>query len=46
MGRSQLFYTKVPGGLATGVDPGSCFSFECYHCDAIDVSGILCPVVT
>lgn len=31
---------------ATGCDPGSCFSFECYHCDAVDVSGILCPAVT
>ncbi len=31
---------------ATGCDPGSCFSFECYHCDAINVSGILCPVAT
>lgn len=31
---------------ATGVDPGSCKSFECYHCDTIDVSGILCPVAT
>lgn len=31
---------------ATGVDPGACFSFECYHCDAVDVSGILCPVAT
>ncbi len=31
---------------ATGVDPGSMRSFECYHCDAIDVSGILAPVAT
>ncbi len=31
---------------ATGVDPGSCHSFECYHCDAIDVSGILAPAAT
>lgn len=31
---------------ATGVDPGSCFSFECYHDDVVDTSGILCPVVT
>lgn len=31
---------------ATGVDPGSCKSFECYHCDTIDVSGILAPVAT
>ena len=31
---------------ATGVDPGSCHSFENYHCDAVDVSGILAPVAT
>lgn len=31
---------------ATGVDPGSCRSFECYHDDAIDVSGILAPAGT
>ncbi len=31
---------------ATGSDPGSCFSFENYHCDAIDVSGILSPLAT
>lgn len=31
---------------ATGVDPGSCFSFECYHDDAIDTSAIICPAVT
>jgi len=31
---------------ATGVDPGSCKSFECYHCDTVDVSGILCPAAT
>jgi hypothetical protein len=31
---------------ATGVDPGSCRSYECYHDDTIDVSGILAPVAT
>ena len=31
---------------ATGQDTGSCFSFENYHCDAIDVSGILSPAAT
>lgn len=31
---------------ATGVDPGSCFSFQCFHCDTIDVSAILCPAAT
>lgn len=31
---------------ATGVDPGSCSSFECYQDDTVDVSGILTPVAT
>lgn len=31
---------------ATGVDPGSCFSFLCYHDDVIDTNAILAPVVT
>jgi hypothetical protein len=31
---------------ATGSDPGSCNSFECYHCDTIDVNGILSPAGT
>lgn len=31
---------------ATGVDPGGCFSFENYHCDVVDVSGIIAPVIT
>ena len=31
---------------ATGVDPGSCFSFECYHDDAVDTNAILAPVAT
>lgn len=31
---------------ATGVDPGSCFSFECYHADVVDTNGILAPVAT
>ncbi|MEE8607805.1 MAG: hypothetical protein V3S55_09380 [Nitrospiraceae bacterium] len=31
---------------ATGVDPGSMFSFECYHDDVVDTSGILTPVAT
>ena len=30
----------------TGQDTGSCKSFECYHCDAVDVSGKLSPVLT
>lgn len=29
-----------------GVDPGSCFSVECYHADAIDTSGVLAPIAT
>ena len=31
---------------ATGSDPGSCFSFECYHDDVIDTSAIVSPAVT
>ena len=31
--------------LATAVDPGSCFSFECYACNAVDKNGALTPVV-
>lgn len=31
---------------ATGVDPGACKSFQCYHSDAVDTSGILAPVET
>ena len=31
---------------ATGADPGSCFSYECYQDDVVDTSGILTPVVT
>jgi len=32
-------------GLATAVDPGSCFSFECYACNAVDKNGALTPAV-
>lgn len=31
---------------ATGCDPGSCFSFQCFHDDVIDTSAIVCPAVT
>lgn len=31
---------------ATGTDPGSCFSFQCFHDDVIDTNGILCPAGT
>lgn len=31
---------------ATASDPGSCFSYECYHDDAIDTSAIISPAVT
>lgn len=31
---------------ATGCDPGSCRSFQCFHDDTIDVSAILCPAGT
>ena len=30
----------------TGADTGSCASFECFHCDTIDVSAIISPVLT
>lgn len=30
----------------TGVDPGSCKSYECYHCDTVDVSAIITPILT
>jgi hypothetical protein len=32
-------------GLATAVDPGACFSFECYACHAADKNGALTPAV-
>lgn len=31
---------------ATAADPGSCFSYECYHADTVDVNGILSPAGT
>lgn len=31
---------------ATAIDGGSCYLVENYHCDAADVSGILCPAGT
>ena len=31
---------------ATASDPGSCFSYECYHDDVIDTSAIVSPAVT
>lgn len=31
---------------ATCVDPGSCFSFQCFQDDVVDTSGILTPAVT
>lgn len=31
---------------ATGSDPGSCFSYQCFHDDVIDTSAILSPAVT
>lgn len=30
----------------TCVDPGSCFSFECFQTDVVDTSGILTPAIT
>jgi hypothetical protein len=31
--------------LATAVDPGACFSFECYACHQVDKNGVLTPGV-
>lgn len=31
---------------ATGVDPGSCFSFQCFHDDVVDTNAILAPAGT
>jgi len=31
---------------ATASDPGSCFSYECYHDDVVDTSAIISPAVT
>lgn len=31
---------------ATASDPGSCFSFECYHDDVVDTSAIISPAIT
>lgn len=30
----------------TCVDPGSCFSFECYQDDVVDTAGIITPAIT
>ncbi len=38
------YYTDMT--QQTGVDPGSCFSCECYQDDVIDASGILTPIIT
>lgn len=35
-----------PAGAGTQVDVGSMFSYECYACDAVDVSGVLDPNAT
>jgi hypothetical protein len=37
------FYST--NALATAVDPGSCFSFECYANHAVDKNGLLTPAV-
>ncbi len=31
---------------ATGSDPGSCWNFENYHSDLVDLSGIISPLIT
>lgn len=44
----QLAYNEYYTDMTqqTGVDPGSCFSIECYQADVIDTGGILTPVIT
>ena len=39
------FYSTDVAGIG-GVDTGSCNSFECFACDAVDVSGALAPTIT
>lgn len=39
-------YYKTDLTQATGSDPGSCFSFQCFHDDVIDTSAIVSPAVT
>lgn len=39
-------YYKSDMTGVTGVDPGSCWSYECYQDNAIDKSAILAPVAT
>jgi hypothetical protein len=31
---------------ATGADTGACWSFQCFHCDLVDLSAVPCPVIT
>ena len=40
----NVYHTDIT--QATASDPGSCFSFECYHDDLADKSGVLSPVAT
>ena len=40
----NIYHTDIT--QATASDPGSCFSFECYHDDAVDKSAIVSPAVT
>ena len=39
------FYATDVAGI-TGIDPGACRSYECFACDAVDVSGALAPTIT
>jgi len=39
------YYATDVAGIG-GVDPGSANSFECFACDAVDVSGALAPTIT
>lgn len=40
----NMYHNDMAQG--TAADTGACFSFENYHCDAVDVSGILAPAAT
>ena len=40
----NLYHTNLT--QQTACDTGACFSMECYHCDAVDVGGIISPILT
>ena len=41
---NNRYATDIAGAVG-GVDPGACNSFECFGTDAVDVSGLISPVV-